>query len=252
MQIEAVLFDLFNTLVLVEDDDKFYLPSLKKLHRSLVKNGVKVSFEDFERAYFRVRDRLYAYAEKKLEEPHFNVRISQTLQCFGYDFDYRHRVVASATKAFFEEFMRYTRLDEEAFDVLQKLHGKYKIGVVSNFAMPECVEQIFEKFRLKGLFDTVVISGSINKRKPSPEIFQKALTSLGVEASKAVFVGDTPSLDVKGARNVGIKSVLIRRPTTGPTDSTSLVYKPPEEDENVRPDKVIRNLKELLRVLEDC
>jgi putative hydrolase of the HAD superfamily len=105
---------------------------------------------------------------------------------------------------------------------------------------------------LKGLFDTVVISGDINKRKPNPEIFQKALANLRVEASKAIFVGDTPSVDVKGARNAGIKSVLIKRPASGPTDSMLLIRKPREEDENVKPDRVSGNLKELLRVLEYC
>ena len=38
MNIKAVLFDLFNTLVLLEDEDAFYMPSLKRLHKFLVKN----------------------------------------------------------------------------------------------------------------------------------------------------------------------------------------------------------------------
>jgi HAD superfamily hydrolase (TIGR01549 family) len=252
MRFEAVLFDLFNTLVLVEGDDKFYLPSLKKLHRSLVRSGIEVAFEDFKKAYFQVRDKLYVDAEKNLEEPHFNVRISQALQRFGYDLEYDHATVKTATKAFCREFMRYMRLDKDARYVLRRLHAQYKLGVVSNFALPECVEQIFVKFRLRGLFDTVMISGSINKRKPSPEIFQKTLANLDVKASEAIFVGDTPSLDVKGARNAGIKSVLIKRQTSGPTDSMALTLNPREEDEDVRPDKVIRNLKELLYVLEHC
>jgi putative hydrolase of the HAD superfamily len=252
MKVDAVLFDLFNTLVLIENDDVFYLPSLKKLHRFLVENGVEVAFPDFKRVYFEVRDRLYAEAERNLEEPHFNVRISQTLQRLGYDFDADHPVVVGATEAFCREFMRYMRLDDDAIYVLKKLHGKYKLGVVSNFALPECVAKIFEKFGLKGLFEVVIISGSINKRKPSAEVFEKALKALGVSASRAVFVGDMPALDVKGARNAGMRSVLIKRETAPPADSISLVYNPPEEDTRVEPDNVIESLTELLCLFDDC
>ena len=252
MKVEAVLFDLFNTLVLLEDGDAFYLPSLKKLHRFLVKSGVKVSFETFESVYFQVRDMLYSESEKTLEEPHFRVRISRTLQQLGYDFGVTHPLVIGATEAFCMEFMRYISLDEDAIHVLRRLHGKYRLGIVSNFAMPECAEKLFDKFDLNKFFDVVVISAAVNRRKPSPEIFRTALTAMGVRASETVFVGDTPAMDVIGPRNVGIRSVLIKRKTSPPSDSISLVYKSPKKVVHIEPDHVIESLRELLTVLEDC
>ena len=58
MRVKAVLFDLFDTLVLIESGDSFYMPALQKLHKSLVKKGVKVPFEEFSRVYFEVRDQV--------------------------------------------------------------------------------------------------------------------------------------------------------------------------------------------------
>ncbi|MEM3578002.1 MAG: hypothetical protein QXX51_06050 [Candidatus Bathyarchaeia archaeon] len=127
MQVEAVLFDLFDTLVIIEGGEAFYIPSLKKLHESLLKNGVKVLFEDFVKVYFEVRDRLYSESRESLDEPHFNVRISQTLAKFGYNIETENPIIVEATKSFTDEFMHYIRLDEEAISVLQKLHGKYKL-----------------------------------------------------------------------------------------------------------------------------
>jgi len=239
MQVEAVLFDLFDTLLLLESQEAYYLPSLRKLHEFLVKNRVNVSFEDFSRVYFEVRDKFYSESCESLEEPHFNVRVSQTLHRFGYDFDVSDPVVVGATMAFAEEFMRYVSLDTDAFDVLQKLHGKYKLGLISNFAIPECGWKMLDKFGLKRFFDVVLISGEINRRKPSPEIFEKALKILGVEASKTVFVGDMLDLDVMGPKKVGMKTVFIER-------------KPVEHDVDVNPDYVIKGLNELLAVLADC
>jgi HAD superfamily hydrolase (TIGR01549 family) len=238
MRVEAVLFDLFDTLLLLEKDDAFYIPSLRKLHEFLVKNGINVSFQDFKRVYFEARDSLYTETEKSLEEPHFNVRVSRVLKRFGHDFDVSHPLVVGATEAFAGEFMRYVHLGDYTLDVLRRLHGKYKLGLVSNFAIPECAWKLLDKFGLKSFFDVVLVSGEINKRKPSPEIFERAINSLGVDASRTVFVGDMVGLDVKGARNVGISPILIER-------------RPPERITDVKPDKVIRSLRELLVELED-
>jgi HAD superfamily hydrolase (TIGR01549 family) len=238
MKVKAVLFDLFDTLILLENNEAYYSPSLKKLHEFLVKNGINVSFEDFERVYFEVRDKIYNESRKSLEEPHFNIRVSETLKILGYNFDASNPVIKGATMAFAEKFMQYATLDAEAPNVLRKLHEKYKVGLVSNFAIPECGWKLLDKFSLKQFFDAVIISGEVNRRKPSPEIFEKALKSLNVEASKAVFVGDMLDLDVIGPKSVGMKTILIQRRPTKNTD--------------VKPDKVISHLCELSSVLEDC
>jgi len=83
-----------------------------------------------------------------------------------------------------------------------------------------------------------MISGEINRRKPSPEIFRRALNVLGVEAQRAVFVGDMLDLDVRGPQSVGMKTVFIKRRQIN-------------DDLGIKPDKIITRLSELLPVLED-
>lgn len=239
MHVEAVLFDLFDTLLLLEKQEVYYPPSLRRLYDFLAKKGISVSFEDFKQAYFEVRDKFYSESRESLEEPHFNLRVSQTLQRLGHNFDVSDSVIVGATMAFADEFMHYVSLDADALDVLQKLHGKYKLGLISNFAIPECGWKLLEKFGLKRFFEVVIISGEINRRKPSAEIFERALKALGVNASRVVFVGDMLDLDVMGPKKVGMKTVLVQRRCM-------------EENANVKPDRVITRLSELLAVLEDC
>ncbi|NWF87249.1 HAD family hydrolase [Candidatus Bathyarchaeota archaeon] len=252
MQVKAVLFDLFDTLLLIEKGEEFYEPSLKKLHETLARNGINVAFEDFKRIYFEVRDELYYKASENLEEPHFNIRISQTLKRLGYNLNSSNKVVAEATKAFANKFACYVRLDEDAPEILQKLHRKYKLGMVSNFAIPECIWDLLEKFDLKKFFDIVVISGEINRRKPSPEIFQKALRKLGVDSHEAVFVGDTPGLDIKGAKAIAMNAILIQRKTSTTDVPNSFIWRPPENNMEHKPDRIIKRLKELPEIMEDC
>ena len=197
MPIQAVLFDMFDTLVIIEKNHAFYSPSLKRAHHFLIANGVDVRFTVFRDAYIKARDALYTKADAKLEEPHFNCRISNALKSIGYS-DVKNEVVAGTTNEFCEEFMKYVRIDNHTKSALNKLHRKYKLGIVSNFAIPECVDKLLMKHGLDEFFDVVVVSGAVNKRKPSPEIFEKALEKLGVSAEETVFVGDTVDADVMG------------------------------------------------------
>ena len=239
MRIKAVLFDMFDTLMLIEKDHAFYSPSLKRAYEFLLEKGVKVEFDVFEKAYVEARDALYAEADAKLEEPHFNVRLSNALKTLGYDYGVSSEVVAGATNAFCESFINYVRIDDDAANSLAKLHGRYKLGIVSNFAIPECVLTLLCKHGLDGFFDVVVVSGAVNVRKPSPEIFKKALEALGVDAEEAVFVGDTVDADVAGAKSLGMKTVYIERRVQ-------------KEAENACPDQTIKSMGELLSALERC
>src|SRR4030067_1189463 len=139
MPTKAVLFDMFDTLMMIEKDHAFYSPSLRRAYDFLVKNGVTVEFPVFEKAYVEARDALYAEADAKLEEPHFNVRIANALKVLGYDYDVSSEIVAGATNAFCEAFMNYVRIDDDAAGSLAKLHGRIKLGVAANFAPPACV-----------------------------------------------------------------------------------------------------------------
>ena len=55
-----------------------------------------------------------------------------------------------------------------------------------------------------------VDSAVVGFEKPDPRIFQAALTALGVAPGEAVFVGDSPSRDMAGARGLGMPHVLVR------------------------------------------
>ncbi len=237
MTIQAVLFDMFDTLMIIEKNHEFYPYSLKKLHKVLVDNGINVKFAVFRDAYTKARDELYVEADSRLEEPHFNLRIANAMKKIGYPIDANSDVVTGATSAFCEGFMDYVRIDDNARNVLVRLHEKYKLGIVSNFAIPECVDKLLKKHGLDKLFDVVIVSATVNKRKPSPLIFKKALAKLDVAAENAVFVGDSIDADIEGAKNAGMKAIYIERRL---------------QKENTYPDQTIKNIGELLTAIERC
>jgi len=57
------------------------------------------------------------------------------------------------------------------------------------------------------LFDAIVDSAHVGLRKPDPRIFQLALERLGAAPHQALFVGDSPEHDLRGAEAAGIPFV---------------------------------------------
>ena len=237
MPIKAILFDMFDTLMMIRKNNDFYSPSLMRMYLFLNKNGIDVAFDAFEKAYITTRDELYAKVDANLEEPHFNVRISETLKNLGYNYSDSSPLVVEATGEFCDEFMTFVYLDPHTEKLLQSLQGKFKLGIISNFAIPECIDKLLKTYGLDELLDIVIVSGAVNKRKPSPEIFTNTLKELGVSSDETVFVGDTLDADIDGAKSAGIKAIYIQRRIEN-------------IDGHVKPDLTIKNLDELPSVLQ--
>lgn len=235
MPVKAILFDWGDTLIQTVQFD--YDACLSRLHESLQHDEIAVPFQEFKQLYFQTRDRLYKETEESLEEPSFLLRISETLKHFGYTLKETDKRIVGAADAFAEAFVDQTTMKDHVPTVLEQLHHKYKLGVISNFALPPGVKKTLKRFNLTKFFDVILISGEVGWRKPSPKIFQKALESLKVDASESVFVGDSPVSDVEGAQKIGMKTVLIRKSLT-------------VEKETGNPDAVISELDQLPTVLE--
>ncbi|MEM1556551.1 MAG: HAD family hydrolase [Candidatus Bathyarchaeia archaeon] len=236
--IEATLFDLFDTLLLIKKvDEDIGEKCVRNVYTFLSNNGISVSYEVFRKSYSEVRKQIYERPGAELEEPHFCIRLAKTLQNIGFDYDADSPLVRRAAEAYMEELSRYVYLDAEAIPLLQKIRSSgYKTGVISNFSIPEGARKLIDIHGIKDFLDTIVISGEINRRKPSPEIFIRALNNLGVDASKAVFIGDTPDIDIEGAKKVGMKTILIKR-------------RDEKKTEESRPDFIVSSLKEILELL---
>ena len=84
-------------------------------------------------------------------------------------------------------------------------------------------------------FDVTVFAGDAVERKPHPAPFRRALDGLGVDASRAAYVGNSLEYDVAGAAAVGLTSVWC------PDDDA--------EPGDYRPDHVIEHVGDLGSVL---
>jgi HAD superfamily hydrolase (TIGR01662 family) len=98
-------------------------------------------------------------------------------------------------------------------DVLDTFHSLaergIRLGLISN--SHRCLASFQTHFALEGLISAAVSSAEFGYLKPHPRIFQAALEQMRVPAGESVMVGDSLPHDVLGARQAGMRGVLLAR-----------------------------------------
>lgn len=93
-------------------------------------------------------------------------------------------------------------------EVLDTLQSSHRLGLVTN-GTKKAQEAKIHSVNLDAWMDCIVVAGRRLPPKPSPEPIEHALRELNVEASHAIFVGDSLEHDVGAARTAGVRSVWV-------------------------------------------
>jgi len=227
-EIEAVLFDLDGTLLDFFGDAERALKEAMRRQVAMPTHWAAF-FEVYVAAALRRWDE---YVAGELERDQMRrLRVADALEQTGLEVD--------KTEAVVSDYLRLLQANPTvmpgARQVFAELGRRYRIGLVTNGLLDTSARRI-ERTGIGSYFETVVISEAEKLFKPDPAIFHEALRRLGVEAGRAVFVGDSLEYDVAGARAAGMRSVHYCR------DGSAAEGDP-------QPDMVIRDLRELLEIL---
>ena len=125
------------------------------------------------------------------------------------------------------------QITKYSISVLQKLHERYPMVLVSNFYGN--INEVLKEFGFDGLFVEVIESAVVGIRKPNPEIFTLGVNALGLQPSETVVIGDSFYKDIEPAVKAGCHTVWFKG--EGWTDA--------KYDESV-PDQIITDLTQLI------
>jgi HAD superfamily hydrolase (TIGR01662 family) len=123
---------------------------------------------------------------------------------------------AAAAQEIYDEWAEchHFFLYDDAEPVLRTLAGAgIRIGLISNTQRP--LDEFAAHFSLQGLIGTAVSSAQHGFLKPHPSIFETALAALSVVPAESVMVGDSVMHDIAGARQIGMRAILLRRNGVG-------------------------------------
>ncbi len=114
----------------------------------------------------------------------------------------------------------------EAGELLERLSGRYRLGVIAN--QEPGAEQRLERFGIRCFFDVIVCSAEAGAAKPDPRIFLMALEQADCPPERAAMVGDRLDNDVIPAKKLGMRTVWVRQGMGG-----LAVPRVPEEEPDV-------------------
>ncbi|HEX5691854.1 MAG TPA: HAD family hydrolase [Roseiflexaceae bacterium] len=183
---QAILFDLDDTLY----DLRSYWHG--RLGRAL--DVVGVQHPEFDRS---------ALVRSAMEEHIYIEHLPEFLRRRGVADE---ALIAQSHDIFRQGWFDQLVLYDDAIQTLETLREQFRLGLITNG--PSAIQRPkIERFELVKYFDVLIVSGEVDVAKPDPAIFALALGRLGVEPHQALFVGDSPEHDLRGAEAAGVDFV---------------------------------------------
>ena len=126
------------------------------------------------------------------------------------------RVLSEAVLSYWSTIVKYSLPYPGVVDLLVSLKMKnMHLGMVSDTDGLKGMK--YQRLCLSGLvgfFDAIVVSGEDTKEtKPNKHPFIKICGLLKIAPANCVYVGDNPAVDVAGAEQIGMKTILVRNST---------------------------------------
>ncbi|MGE5595106.1 MAG: HAD family hydrolase [Hyphomicrobiales bacterium] len=97
---------------------------------------------------------------------------------------------------------RPVEFNEGMIELIQRLRGRVKVGLLSN-AAPGLEEELAGHYRIDHLFDDIINSATVRLAKPDPRIYALAAERLGVDLRRCFFTDDLPH-NIEAAREAGM------------------------------------------------
>lgn len=196
-----LFFDLDNTLWDFRKNSYFALKISYLKYKDIIGEE---DFDKFYAVYLRHNDRLWkGYRNGEVSKENLILKrfgdTFQELRIAGID-------AAEFNAAYLEEMPNQPCLVEGASDILEYLHKKYSLYIITN-GFREVQSKKLENAGIKDFFKKIFISEIIKIHKPDPEIFIYAVQSVNARKSESLMIGDDPDVDIIGACRAGIDQV---------------------------------------------
>ncbi|MGM0526038.1 MAG: pyrimidine 5'-nucleotidase [Pseudomonadota bacterium] len=152
------------------------------------------------------------------------------------------RKFGKSSEAINTEFMScmagITETIEGTERLLKSLHGKAKMGIITN-GFVELQQERLEKTSTHHYFDFLLVSEAVGIAKPDPEIFHhahKQYMSEQLSPERILMVGDNPHSDILGGLNAGWHTCWFNRGSS-------------DKPEDINPHHTITHLDQLTQLL---
>ncbi len=206
---QAIVFDLFNTLILFDrgclprielEGKQCYSTSPEVFRRLQEEYPIECDFDRFHQEYLESQRLLSELRGRDHREYSCRRRFETLGQSLGLD----QQAAELMARVHMEQVFKAMYLPEERLAVLRKLsaHG---LVLASNFDDARTLRRALREFQMEEYFQSVFISDEMGWRKPGREFFEILIRETGFDPKRCLFVGDDPDADVVGAVEAGFQ-----------------------------------------------
>jgi HAD superfamily hydrolase (TIGR01509 family) len=217
--LEGILFDYGHTLVWFPKLERTHLTAARNVQRVLRDLGVSVEVS-------KARILIESYVPRpdgtsfSAEEEAKVILASAGVRDFSRE-DFQ-RIIDAEWRPYIEN----ARVRNGVREALKRLKAMgLKLGIVANI-WSGGMNPVLARLGIEGYFDTAVADMDVGFAKPDPGIFRLALGNLDVAPEQAAMVGDNPKTDIKGAHDLGMRTIrLMRGPNRTQPDCVEAGFK---------------------------
>lgn len=245
MPIRAVLFDLDDTLIdwsgFTGNWFEIEPRHLTYVYEYLVSEigGLRVGLDGFIEEFTRRAREGWRIARETMVSPHIGHLLVDTAAWLGIP---REKLdLGAVMDAYRWDVVAGTIAFPDVHSVLSQLQADgFTLGLITNSYLPMRMRDAeLVGHNLLDFFSVCRYSAAdAGYLKPHANVFQTALSAIGVSPSEAVFVGDSLTADVIGAKGVGMRAIWRMH------DHSATV-----PDQFSQPDDIVRSLSEVPAVL---
>jgi putative hydrolase of the HAD superfamily len=191
--IKAILMDCDNTLI-----DFMHMKRLAtdNAAKAMVKAGLKLKLKDAKEQLMKT----YIKSGIESQKP-FTIFLKKQKQ-------FNEKILAAGINAYNSSKIKNLKPYKDVIPTLRKLK-QYKLGVISDAPRLKLYQRL-DAMKITDFFDVIIGYEDTGRKKPSKLPFKKALNELNVKPEEALFIGDWPDKDIKGAKSLGIRTVFAR------------------------------------------
>ena len=198
--IKAVVFDLDNTLL---DFMKMKTISINAAIDGMIESGMSIEKNKSIDEIFEIYD-TKGYEHQEV----FNEFIINKIGSINYKY------LAAAIVEYKKAKEISLGLYPEVIPTLKKLqHMNLKLGIASDAPSREAWIRLYT-LKIHNIFQHVVTFNDTGYHKPAKEPFIKISEKLNVDLNECMMVGDWPDRDIKGAKQLGMKTAFARYGST--------------------------------------
>lgn len=114
------------------------------------------------------------------------------------------------TDIYVEEYPKLNAPVPGAVGIVKELSARFQIGVVTN-GLPDVQYTKLESIGLHDSMSCIVLSEEIGIRKPDPRIFHHAADLIQIPPADCLYVGNSYTHDIVGAKAAGMLACWLRR-----------------------------------------